>query len=136
MKTLAGGERSRLLPAFVELVGEPVKQSGTGAPLDENQRRRLAIGADAVEQEEDLIVSPVQAVVLAARGVNLDPVDLEEGFDLSVGASMIALTRQPSAAFASIRSTKPAMTLGMMSSIRSAAARRTSAVCGASRSDA
>jgi hypothetical protein len=39
-----------------------------------------------VKREEHLLVGPVQAVVLAAaRGVDLDPVDPEERFDLSSG---------------------------------------------------
>jgi hypothetical protein len=85
LKTLAGGERCRLLPAFLEFDGEPVKQPATGAALEEDQRRGLAENTDAVEREEHLLVGPVVAVVLAAAsGVDLDPVDAEERFD-SIG---------------------------------------------------
>jgi hypothetical protein len=124
-----------LFPVFIELVGKPVKVSGTGAALEENQRRGLAEETDAMEREEHLLVGPLEAEVLAAgRGVDLDPVDTEERLNPSIGSSMIARTRRPSAAFASSRSTIPAMTLGILSSTRSAAELTTSTGSGASRS--
>ena len=112
-------------PAFVEpcrRAGRIARDSVRRWMMD--QRWRFAWYADAVEREEHLLVGPVEAVVPGAgRGVDLDPVDPEERFDLSSGVlddrPRMTVHRQLSS---SSRSTMPAWdaTLGTTSSICSA----------------
>src|SRR5690348_11410807 len=86
MKALAAGKRRRLVPAPLELVGEPVEQPGAGAATEVDHGRRLAASADAVKREQQLLVGAVEAVVLAlGGGVHLDRGDSEERFGLSIG---------------------------------------------------
>jgi hypothetical protein len=82
---LAAGERGRLIPAVVEVVGEAVEESSVGGLTKVDQRWRLLGEADVSEGEEDLVVSSVEDVGrTGGRCAELDRVDVEQGVEAVV----------------------------------------------------
>jgi len=82
VELLTTGDRGRLEPAVVEVLGEAIEQPVVGPTAEMNDRWRRPGGADACQHKQHLVVDAEEDVVLACRrGADLNRVDAEQRFN-------------------------------------------------------